>query len=74
MAFDGTPHEIRADHCPGIEVSTPFVWSIWRLRNSQRAGYTLGNLNDAPAPQVEAVLHLENALAVADDIRARNNG
>lgn len=56
--------DLETDHCPGVEINTPWVDWLLRLAQAQQLGYTLGNWNDAS--NVEAT-----SLAMLKGIRNR---
>lgn len=65
VVLDKTHIETRFDHCPGFDASAPVIDHAWELRTAGEAGYSLGELRDTLAPELDLILDLKMAVDVA---------
>lgn len=65
-AFNG---EYTADHCPALDINTPWMGWIFKLEQAQRNGYQLGRYEDSTIIEVDSLIairgFIERAKALA---------
>jgi hypothetical protein len=59
--------------CPGAAACSAFVSAIWRLHESAESGYSLGDLDSAPAPETDALIILRRLMRRREHLLKRED-